>query len=149
MIELGTALGVPITVADIDTTHRLGNPASSRNRTCIVKFVRFDKRQELYAARRRLQDYSVRSALNTTEGVFITENLTRTNQDVMYAARQLKRDGKLFAVWSDTGRMKVRTERDAPTRIVKKKDDLRRSGWRSPGAGSGTRARRCCRARER
>ena len=126
VIQLGTALGVPISANDIDTAHRLGNPARSRNRTCIVKFVRFDKRQEVYAARKKLRDDTVRSALDTTgDGILITENLTRANQEVMYAARQLKRGGKLFAVWSDAGRMKVRTHRDAPTKIIKKITDLR------------------------
>ena len=126
VIQLGTALGVPLSVADIDTTHRLGSPAHNRNRTCIVKLVRFDKRQELYAARKKLRDDQVRAALNSTgDGIFLTENLTRANQAVMYAARQLKRGGKLFAAWSDAGRMKVRTNRDAPTKIIKKIDDLR------------------------
>ena len=126
VIQLGTALGVPLSAGDIDTAHRLGNPARSRNRSCIVKFVRFDKRQEPYTARKKLRGDAVRLALNSTgDGIFITENLTRANQEVMFAARQLKRGGKLFAVWSDVGRMKVRTARDAPTRIVKKLDDLR------------------------
>ena len=130
MIQLGSKLGVTLSAADIDTTHRLGKPDRNRARTCIVKFVRFDKRQELYAARKKLRDNTVHSALrqllNTTEdGVFITENLTRANQEVMFAARQLKRGGKLYAAWSDVGRMKVRTGRDAPTKIIRKIDDLR------------------------
>ena len=126
--ELGRAVGVQINDLDIDTAHRLGNPERSRNRAVIVKFVRLDKREELYAARKRIRTAQVPPGSTLTEatlrGVYVSDSLTRANQAVMFAAREMKRADRLFAAWTDSGRMKVRIRRDGPTRVIRSIDDL-------------------------
>ena len=47
-------------------------------------------------------------------------------QERLYAARQLKRKGKLFATWSDAGKLKVRVTAESGTVVVKTLDDLRK-----------------------
>ena len=56
---------------------------------------------------------------------FITDNLTQQNEFLMYQARQLKRKGKVFAVWSDQGRLKVKESQGASTKVFRSTDDLR------------------------
>ena len=53
--ELARAVGVELLPADIDAAHRIGAPNRSKARPIIVKLTRFDKRQELYAARKRIR----------------------------------------------------------------------------------------------
>ena len=127
--DIGRAVGVNLTDGDIDTAHRLGRPADGKDRPLIVKFTTFDKRQELYQARRKLRAASaaVDSSLSDAElrQIFVSDSLTKANRSVMYAARQLKTDGKIAAAWTDAGRMKIRIAADGPTRIVRGLDDLR------------------------
>ena len=44
----------------------------------------------------------------------------------MFAARQLKRKGKIFATWSDAGKLKVRVTAEASTVVIKSLEDLRK-----------------------
>ena len=56
--------------------------------------------------------------------VFITDNLTRENQYVLYKARQFRKEGKIFAAWSDVGKLKVRQRQDSPTTVIRSLNDL-------------------------
>ena len=60
--ELARAVGVELLPTDIDTAHRIGAPNRNRPRPVIVKLVRFDKRQELYAARKRVKNANLSRA---------------------------------------------------------------------------------------
>ena len=127
--DIGRAVGVNLADNDIDTAHRLGRQADGKDRPIIVKFTTFDKRQELYQARRKLRTASapVDSSLSDAElrQIFVSDSLTKANRGVMYAARQLKNDGKIAAAWTDAGRMKIRIETDGPTQVIRGMDDLR------------------------
>ena len=55
--------------------------------------------------------------------IFVQENLTKRNQEIMYLARQMKRSGKLWAAWSDGCVLKVkRTQQSATVRLNSKSD---------------------------
>lgn len=151
VIDLARVVGVDLLPTDLDVAHRLGSQGRNE-RHIIAKFVRFEKREELYAARRRIRSAqlppnSVISA-DVAAKVFISDSLTRHNQQIMYVARQLKRKGKLHATWSDAGKLKVRVRQDGPTTIIKSLDDIRKltgddpalnlSPTASPDGGSGS-----------
>ena len=127
--DLGTMLNVDISATDIVACHRIGRQTAGKPRTIIVKFGRFDQRQELYAARRRLREVAPpaggRFTSQQLEKIYIADNLTPHRQSVLYAARQLRRKDKLFAAWSDVGRLKVRVTRGGDTKIITSIDDLR------------------------
>ena len=128
--DLGQVLSVDIGPTDIDACHRIGRQTAGKPRTIVVKFSRFDQRQELYAARRQLREAPApapggRFTAQQLEQVYISDNLTPHRQSVLYAARQLRRKGKLFAAWSDVGRLKVRVTRGGDTKIIASTDDLR------------------------
>ena len=127
--DIGRVVGVKVTDDDIDTAHRIGRQVEGKVRPIIVKFTTFDKRQELYQARRKLRAASAPpgSSLSDTDlrQIFVSDNLTATNRGIMYAARQLKNDGKIAAAWTDAGRMKIRIAADGPTKVIRGMDDLR------------------------
>ena len=130
VVGLARAVGVDLLPTDIDVAHRIGNKNRSKTRPVIVKLTRFEKRQELYAARKRIRSSELAqgSPITAAEAanVFIADSLTKYNQGVMFAARQLKRKGKLFATWSDTGKLKVRVTSEAPTTIIRSLADLQK-----------------------
>ena len=127
--DIGRAVGVNVTDGDIDTAHRIGRQVEGKVRPIIVKFTTFDKRQELYQARRKLRAASAPAGSSLSDAelrlIFVSDNLTTTNRGIMYAARQLKNDGKIAAAWTDAGRMKIRVTADGPTKVIRSMDDLR------------------------
>ena len=127
--DIGRAVGVNVTDGDIDTAHRIGRQVEGKVRPIIVKFTTFDKRQELYQARRKLRAASAPAGSSLSDAelrlIFVSDNLTATNRGIMYAARQLKNDGKIAAAWTDAGRMKIRVTADGPTKVIRSMDDLR------------------------
>ena len=87
-------------------------------------------RQELYNARKKLRKPrpipSSSVSNETASKVFLSDNLTRANQFLLYQARQLKKTSKISAAWSDVGRLKIRVSEGGPTRIIKSMDDLQK-----------------------
>ena len=128
-IEVAKLAGVKLSPLDIDRTHRLGRQrGNTRPRTILVKFVTYQKREELWAARKNLKKAELQRAsmftVESRKNIFLAENLTQENQRVMYTARQLRRDGKLWAAWTDGCTMKIRVSENSPTKVVKTIDDV-------------------------
>lgn len=126
--DVAKMVGVTVTPEDIDRTHRVGIKKQDQHRTIITRLTTFAKRQELYDARRKLRTpkafpgSSVTAA--TAESAFISDNLTRENQLTLFKARQLRRDRKIFAAWSDVGKVKVRVREGGSTVIIRSERDL-------------------------
>ena len=122
--------GVNLTPHDIDVSHRIGAAKPGKDRTIIVRFTSFRARQELYNARKKLRspcdvpNSSVSAKI--AETVFLSDNLTRANQFLLYQARKLKKADKISAAWSDVGRLKIRVTENGPTKIITSLDDLQR-----------------------
>ena len=137
-IEIAKLAGVKLSPPDIDRAHRLGRPrGNTRPRTILVKFVTYQKREELWAARKNLKKAELPGTsmftAETRKNIFLAENLTQENQRVMFTARQLRRDGKLWAAWTDGCTMKIRVSENSPTKVVKTVDDVQRLANVQPG----------------
>ena len=126
--DLAKMAGVNISPGDIDASHRVGAPKQGKARTVIVRFTHFPARQALYNARRELRKprpfHGSTVSAETANQVFVSDNLTRENQLVLYKARQLKKDGKIFAAWSDVGKVKIRASQGGPTHVIRSVADL-------------------------
>ena len=146
IIEIAKAAGVNVKPDDIDVSHRIGKPKAGKPRAIIAKFQSFNKRQEMYGARRELRSARAPRGTSLTPAVlsatFVAENLTQKNEFLLFKARQAKREGKIHAAWTDLGKVKVRRTQGDRTHIIKTEDDLGRltgAPERAPapaGAGS-------------
>ena len=134
-LDLGKMANVKLERADIDRAHRIGTPKPvipgqprPPPRPIVVKFVSYQKREAVWFGRRELRKAKPPRGSSLTEGslkdIYVQENLTRRNQDIMYQARQLRRAGKLWAVWSDGCLMKVKKTQQSPTVRIRSKIDL-------------------------
>ena len=137
VIDTAKLAGVTVAPHEIDTSHRIGTARPGKDRTIIVRFTSFKTRQEVYNARRELRRPRPAPGSSvspeTASKVFLLDNLTRTNQFLLYQARQLKKANKISAAWSDVGRLKIRVDANGPTRIIKSIDDLEKfAGLQSP-----------------
>ena len=129
VLELSRITGAQVEPADVDVAHRIGRPKPGKTRTIIARFVTVSKRQAFYAERRGLRGARAPPGSqftgDTLQQTYISDNLTQQNEQLMYQARQLKKKGKLFAAWSDQGKLKVKENLGASTKIFKTADDLR------------------------
>ncbi|KAH3897497.1 hypothetical protein DPMN_021685 [Dreissena polymorpha] len=82
---------------DIDVSHRLGKYFPNKNRPVIVKFVR----------RRKKIDVMKRAKLLKGSGIYIIEDLTKKNAEVI-ASLRLKETGCVERAWSYEGKLFVR-----------------------------------------
>ena len=134
-IDLAKLANVKLDRGDIDRAHRVGSPKkatpdqpSPSPRTLVVKFTSYLKREALWFGRREIQKAKPARSSTLTEAtvkkVFVQENLTRQNQELMYRARQLRRAGKLWAVWSDGCVPKVKRSQQSPTVRLRSVSDL-------------------------
>ena len=126
--DLAKMAGVDVAPTDIDTSHRVGAQRPGKVRSIIVRFTNFTARQTVYNARKELRKPrpfkgSTVSA-QTAGDIFVSDNLTRENQQILYRARQFKRDKKISAAWSDVGKLKVRVSQGGPTHIIRSMQDL-------------------------
>lgn len=147
VVEVGRAMGVEIKKGDLARTHRIGRSEAGKVRRIIAKFNTFRKRQEFYLARRNLRNQAAgrRCGLprEVIDNVYISDSLTRYNESVMFNARKLRREGKIFAAWTDLGRVKVRLVQSGPTKVISCQEDLDKlvddaTVPHAPSAGAGT-----------
>ena len=128
VIDTAKLAGVTVTKGDLDRTHRVGAAKPGKTRNIVARFVTFAKRQEVYDARKKLRDArSLRGLTVTPETaakIFISDSLTRENEYIMYRARQFRKEKKLFAAWTDVGKLKIRLHQNGPTRVIHSLSEL-------------------------
>ena len=134
-MDLGKMANVKLDKNDIDRAHRIGTPKTVTAdqprpppRPLVVKFVSYQKREAVWFGRRDLRKAKPPRTSSLPEAsvkdVYVQENLTRRNQDIMYQARQLRRAGKLWATWSDGCVLKAKKTQQSPTVRLRSKADL-------------------------
>lgn len=117
------AFDTGLELSEIDRSHRIGKPKSNGPRDILVKFATYRSRQKLYAKRTGLKDEKL-----GYRGTFINEHLTRSK--LLFAARNMAKDGKILSAWSFDGNIfiKVRDpdmpenlddDAEIPTKIVR------------------------------
>ncbi|KAF0297404.1 hypothetical protein FJT64_005106 [Amphibalanus amphitrite] len=91
------------------------------------EYATYQRREQVWSARKVMRDAKPPRGSSLPENmrnVYLQENLTRRNQEIMFAARELRRKKKLWAVWTDSCIMKVRVREGSPTIRITSMDDL-------------------------
>lgn len=88
-------LQVPINASQIDRTHRIGRPNTTRARPIIVKFVSYEQRHAVFGAKTLLK----------ASGISISESLTRARLELLKTA---KVKFGMRNVWSMDSRIKIK-----------------------------------------
>ena len=106
-----------IVMTDIDRSHRIGQRGKSdrngrpKTRPIIVKFSRYDQRALFYARRKELKGTNI----------YVHENLTGERQGWLNEARK-SYPAPTNKVWSQDGKIKIRTQNNRLLTIVCKAD---------------------------
>jgi exosome complex exonuclease DIS3/RRP44 len=108
-------LAPPLTKDDIDRLHRTGKKNDDGPpRQILIKFARYQERHRVLQKKMRLK--------NT--GLFLSEDLTKCRNNLLYLARQRKREGQLEDCWSYDGRIMVKTLDGKSHQITRASDFL-------------------------
>ena len=97
------AIDTDLTLSEIDRTHRIGEPKPNRPKDILVKFATYRARHKLYSKRTGLKEEAL-----GYRGIFINEHLTPKRSKLLYAARNLAKDGKIVAAWSYDGNILIK-----------------------------------------
>ena len=95
--------GVKIKPSDVIEMKRLGKRNDKKTRNIILKFRDKETRQKIYNEKKKLVIDG-----NPRKSVYLNDSLTKHRQHLLYAARQLVKQKRLFAAWSQAGNILVR-----------------------------------------
>ena len=121
-------MSVEIDEADIDRLHRIGPPSSKRE--ILIKFTSYKAKEIVFKCRSGLRKHAdppeeFDPEINTNDDddddldkkygqdltrdrIFINEDLTKTRNHLLWKARQLKKEKKIFDCWSFDGRILIK-----------------------------------------
>ena len=78
-IDVARQKGVVVSPSDIDRSHRIGKSGGKSHRPIIVQFVSYDKRNEVFKAKKILRK----------TGIVIQEDLTKIRADTVFSKKLL------------------------------------------------------------
>ena len=130
VIELFNSIeGVHVEPDHISIAHRM--PLSEKSRSgipdVIVRFSSRKVRKTIYENKKKIAKIA-KSALTfdaNPRQIFISENLTKRNNEIFYHARNLKRQGLIKYAWTKHGKVHVRKFAASEAIPIDILDDLR------------------------
>ena len=148
-IKIGALLGLQIDEKDISISHRLPHKVqnetySSRLRPregassvtlnsanrfpkIIVKFARRSVKDQFYQGCKYLKDKSTKDlgfSLSLDGHIFISESLTSKNKELFKDCLKFKKDHSFRYIWTQSGRIYLKKNKDLPTHVISSKEDL-------------------------
>lgn len=128
VLAIARKLEVDLQPEDIEISHRLKRkgPNGTASSAIIAKFVSHKKKTELYRARVKLKDKSLKDFFPTltdyaevASRVFINENLTPARRKLLGVTLKKKHEGELHSVWTLDGKIFTKaTPTASPTMIT-------------------------------
>ena len=108
------AVGVQIEEDDIEISHRLHRKKGIK--PIISKFANHKDKAKLYKARVQLRNVTLSTVFPnysatspSGQRIFINENLTRYQNEMMKLAIEKRKDGKILSTWSLDGKIFIKT----------------------------------------
>ena len=147
-IKIGALLGLQIDEKDISISHRLPHKvqnetyssrlrpregasvtlnSSNRFPKIIVKFARRSVKDQFYQGRKYLKDKSTKDlgfSLSLDGHIFISESLTSKNKELFKDCLKFKKDNSFRYIWTQSGRIYLKKNKDHPTHVISSKEDL-------------------------
>ena len=117
--EIVMKVGVTIKQEDISVSHRLpvqGSNATNFNPVIIVKFIRRDVRDQLFAARYKLKDLTTKDmgySRSTPSKIFIVESLTKKKKEPFKICLPVKREKRYRFLWTRYGKIMMRKDENS------------------------------------
>ena len=106
-----------LTADQIDRVHRTGRHSAEKTRPILVKFTNYGARNQVIRSRGKLRDrnQNVQDQGHQKQTVFINEDLTKYRAELLYHARQCKKDKTIDDCWSWDGKILIK---DKASKII-------------------------------
>ena len=121
--EIGSLIGVEIDDSDIAIAHKLPNTRKVKNRL-IVKFLRREKREEVYKKRKNLvgknsSHLPLVAESNNSENskIYINESLTNYRKRLFGRIKEYKRANNVKYLWTSNGKIMLKINDMSPTQV--------------------------------
>ena len=100
-----------------DRVHRTGRHSVEKTRPILVKFTNYGARNQVIRSRGKLRDrnQNVQDQGHQKQTVFINEDLTKYRAELLYHARQCKKDKTIDDCWSWDGKI---LSKDKASKII-------------------------------
>lgn len=123
---IGENIGVSLEDSDISVSHRLRENKPSRSErssdpAIIVKFVRRNKRDEFYRARKHLRGKSTKDlglSRRVESSLYISESLTKRNKDLFYECLRARKELKYNFIWTQAGKIFLRKDARSAAKLI-------------------------------
>ena len=114
---------------DIDVMHRLGPRKNKKTQKqdmppIIVRFISRKKRNALFKARKNLKD--AKFDFLSSKGVFLNENLTPKNRQLLFHANKKRKDNQWQYLWTSNGRIFARKSDNSSAIQMKNECDIQK-----------------------
>lgn len=116
VMDIAKKMNLGLAPGDFESVYRLGKPISGKNRPLLVSFASLKKRIEFSKAKKSMKQ--------TATKIYINDHLTPAHNTLMYELRQMKREKKIHAAWTELGIVKVRMAENTRAIQVRDLDDL-------------------------
>ena len=121
--EIGSLIGVEIDDSDIAIAHKLPDTRKVKNRL-IVKFLRREKREEVYKKRKNLvgknsSHLPLVAESNNSENskIYINESLTNYRKRLFGRIKEYKRANNVKYLWTSNGKIMFKVNDMSPTQV--------------------------------
>ncbi len=116
VINLAKKMKLKLESTDILDVRRMGPRNEKKTRDILVRFTSSNTRDTLYKRRKMLKD--------TSEHVYLNEDLTQPRSLLFYEGRRLRKQGKLFGIWSQQGNIFIKVNRYSQPRSVSNYNEI-------------------------
>ena len=128
--KVAAAVGVQIEEDDIEISHRLHRKKGIK--PIIAKFANHKDKAKLYKARVQLRNVTLSTVFPnysatgpSGQRIFINENLTRYQNEMMKLAIEKRKDGKILSAWSLDGKIFIKTSPSGRPRQMFSIEDIK------------------------
>jgi len=90
----------------------------------IVRFISRKKRNALFKARKNFKD--AKFDFLSSKGVFLNENLTPTNRQLLFQANKKRKDNQWKYLWTSNGRIFARKSDNSSSIQIKNECDIQK-----------------------
>jgi len=115
---------------DIDVMHRRGPRKNKETQkqymppSIIVRFISRKKRNALFKARKNLKD--AKFDFLSSKGVFLNDNLTPKNRQLLFHANKKRKDNQWKYLWTSNGRIFARKSDNGSAIQIKNECDIQK-----------------------
>nr|XP_039253141.1 uncharacterized protein LOC120330318 [Styela clava] len=120
-------INVPLKSFDISNCHRMSKNNKKKPSPIIANFINRKTRNQILKNRRRLKSLDISTvfpSFSRSTKIFVVENLTDTNKDLFFKARDLKQACGYKFLWTNNGKVLIKKNSDTPTIPIITEEDL-------------------------